>query len=181
MSSAVFQRGSAKSAQPALCSFLDCVGIALAEKGNITSGSNRPGKCNKQMRVAEFLVPSDARVISTLRYNAAIVASQAGATADILRDIEIAVGEALSNAYKHGSPEKGCSLILMKCAACDRAFAVEIRDEGSPFDPRFVTEPDPHSLREDGLGIYLMHSVMDVVEIECGLPGNRVRMIKWFC
>ncbi len=181
MRSAVFQLGSSTNARPASCSFLDCVEVALAEKENLTSGSNQLGKCNKQMRVAEFLVPSDARVISTLRYNAAIVASQAGATADILRDIEIAVGEALTNAYKHGSPEKGCSLILMKCAACDRAFAVEIRDEGSPFDPSFVAEPDPHSMREDGMGIYLMRCVMDVVEIECGLPGNRVRMIKWFC
>lgn len=143
------------------------------------SGTGQKDNFTQGIQIAEFRVPSDARAVSELREKAIGAALQAGAQGDVLCDIQIAVGEALTNAYKHGSPHKGKSEIIMTCVACARAFAVEVLDEGPPFDPNSAALPDLEKMRENGMGIYLMREAMDVVEIESNLPGNRVRMIKW--
>lgn len=132
-----------------------------------------------RVRISRFQVSGDVCAISILRDKAVAVAVEAGVRGDTLCDIQIAVGEALANAFKHGSPQKGSSRIEMCCITCPRAFAVEVRDEGPPFNPDFVMPLDPESMREHGMGIYIMREAMDVVEIETDLPGNRVRMIKW--
>lgn len=123
---------------------------------------------------------SDPYVISVLRRVVLNAAEEAGASRDIVCDVQIAVGEALTNAYRHGSPVKGESKIYLKCMACPQALVVEIRDEGAPFDPDSVSIPDPNLLRDHGMGIYLMRQAMDVVEFQSNCPGNKVRMIKWF-
>jgi anti-sigma regulatory factor (Ser/Thr protein kinase) len=63
--------------------------------------------------------------------------------------------------------------------SCPESLAVEVRDEGPPFDADAVDDPDPAKMRDHGMGIYLMRQAMDVVEFRSGCPGNMVRMIKW--
>ncbi|MGC8862163.1 MAG: ATP-binding protein [Armatimonadota bacterium] len=130
-------------------------------------------------KTREYDVVSDPAVVSTVRQKVMGAALEAGARGDTLCDIQIAVGEALSNAYKHGSPHKGVSRIKVRCMSCRGALVVEVQDEGSPFDPDCTSAPHPHTMRDHGLGIYLMREAMDVVEFQCNCPGNRVRMIKW--
>ena len=60
---------------------------------------------------------------------------------DAMCDIQIAVGEALTNAYRHGSPEKGKSRIGLKCSVCDKVIVLEVQDEGEPFDSGAVADP----------------------------------------
>ena len=127
----------------------------------------------------EHVADSDPSLIATLRENAARVAADAGATEVMLCDIRMAVGEALTNAYKHGSPKKGRSKISVTCMSCPEALVVEVRDEGKPFDPDAVPTPDPKTMQDHGMGIFLMRQAMDVVEFSSNCPGNRVRMIKW--
>lgn len=104
-------------------------------------------------------------------------AVQAGAAEERLCDITIAVGEALSNAYQHGSPCKATSSIRVKCMGCAKAFVVEIEDQGKAFDPDTIPEPD--LVQDHGRGIHIMRQAMDVVEYSFNHPGNRVRMVKW--
>ena len=127
----------------------------------------------------EHVTDSDPSLIATLRENVAQVAEDAGASGEVLCDIRIAVGEALTNAYKHGSTRKGKSKISVRCMSCPEALVVEIGDEGKPFDPDAVPTPDPKSMQDHGMGIFLMRQAMDVVEFHSNCPGNRVRMIKW--
>ncbi|MCX8054008.1 MAG: ATP-binding protein [Armatimonadetes bacterium] len=130
-------------------------------------------------KISEYRAISDPSIISVLREKAVEAAVDAGVTADDLCDIQIAVGEALTNAYKHGSPHKGVSQILLRCMSCPGAVVFEVQDEGPPFDPNGASAPDPQKMRDHGMGIYLMREAMDVVEFESDCPGNRVRMIKW--
>lgn len=130
-------------------------------------------------KISEYRAVSDPSVISSLRERAARAAGEAGAEGETLCDIQIAVGEALTNAYKHGSPRKGISQIQMRCMTCPAAIVVEVQDEGAVFDPDDASTPEPHKMRDHGMGIYLMREAMDVVEFESDCPGNRVRMIKW--
>ena len=127
----------------------------------------------------EHVVDSHPSLISVLREKAAEAAIEAGVDGEVLCDIRIAVGEALTNAYKHGSPNKGEDKISLRCMTCPEALVVEIRDEGKPFDPSANCRPDPGKMRDHGMGIFLMKQAMDVVEFRSNCPGNRVRMIKW--
>ncbi|MGI6295048.1 MAG: ATP-binding protein [Armatimonadota bacterium] len=104
-------------------------------------------------------------------------AMQAGAVEESLCDIVIAVGEALSNAYQHGSPCKITSSIRVKCMSCAKAFVVEIEDQGEAFDPETI--PIPDLVQDHGRGIHIMRQAMDMVEYSFNHPGNRVRMVKW--
>lgn len=130
-------------------------------------------------KVFEHVATSDPAVISILRDKVTEAAVGAGACGNVLCDIQIAVGEALTNAYRHGSPNKGMSKICLRYMLCQRAIVVEVQDEGKPFDPNAVPIPNPDHLREHGMGIYLMRQAMDHVEFISGCPGNRVRMVKW--
>jgi len=149
-------------------------------------GDTRPAKPGPALdlqapgwRIHEYCAVSDPSVISRLRERAMQAAIEAGAQGDMLCDIQVAVGEALTNAYKHGSPRKGTSQIQMRCMSCPAAIVVEVQDEGPVFDPNGASIPDPYKMRDHGMGIYLMREAMDLVEFESGCPGNRVRMVKW--
>jgi serine/threonine-protein kinase RsbW len=129
--------------------------------------------------VREYQSVSDPSMVAVLRGRVMDAATDAGAAGDTFCDIQIAVGEALINAYRHGSPNKGVDKIKLRCMTCSRAIVIEIEDEGKPFDPDAVREPNPSNLRDHGMGIFLMRRAMDVVEFCTNCPGNRVRMIKW--
>lgn len=130
-------------------------------------------------RVLECQSISDSLMVSMLRNRVMDAAVDAGASGDVYCDIQIAVGEALTNAYRHGSLNKGVDKIKLRCMTCSRAIVIEIEDEGQPFDADAISEPDPSHLRDHGMGIFLMRRAMDVVEFNTNCPGNRVRMIKW--
>lgn len=128
--------------------------------------------------IAEYVATSDPSVIAILRSKVRDAAVKAGARDDVLCDIQIAAGEALTNAFKHGSPVKGTDKITLRCMSCGRALVVEVEDEGTPFNPDAVAEPDPKLMRESGMGIYIMRQAMDAVEFQSGCPGNKVRLVK---
>lgn len=137
------------------------------------------GMEQRAWKVEEHVATSDASIISGLRDKVAKAAIEAGASGEALCDIQIAAGEALTNAYRHGSPNKGVDRIRLRCFACPEALLIEVEDEGTPFDPDSTSEPDPKQMRDHGMGIYLMRQAMDVVEFESGCPGNKIRMLKW--
>lgn len=130
-------------------------------------------------KTSDHVATSDPSLIAVLREKITNAAEDAGVGGEVLCDIKIAVGEALTNAYRHGSPEKGTSKIQVRCMTCRSAFVVEVEDEGAPFDPNVIPEPDPRKLKDHGMGIFLMQKAMDVVEFTFNCPGNRVRMVKW--
>ena len=127
----------------------------------------------------EHVASSDPALIAALRERITTAAEEAGAEGETLCDITIAVGEALTNAYRHGSPNKGKSKIRVRCMTCSSAIVVEVEDEGVAFDPNSTPEPDPRILKDHGMGIFLMRQAMDSVEFKFNCPGNRVRMVKW--
>lgn len=145
------------------------------------AGISRDGVCLGPAiwKTQEHVATSEASLIAVLRERITKAAEEAGADREALCDIKIAIGEALTNAYRHGSPVKGVSTIQVRCMTCSAAFVVEIEDEGAPFDPSHTPEPDPRLLKDHGMGIYLMRKAMDVVEFKFNCPGNRVRMVKW--
>ena len=94
-----------------------------------------------------------------------------------LSDIELAVGEACVNALKHGSPNGERDEIRVKCAKCVNAAVIEVSDKGPGFDPNSVQQFSKDNLTEGGVGIFLMRSLMDIVEFDFA-SGTTIRLVK---
>lgn len=95
-----------------------------------------------------------------------------------VQDLLFAVGEAITNAIKHGckcNPEKKISV---KCVAGPCRIAIDISDPGVGFNPDAVPDPSPDSLKEGGMGIYIMREIMDEVCYTFG-EVTTVRMVKY--
>jgi serine/threonine-protein kinase RsbW len=99
--------------------------------------------------------------------------------------IDLAVDEACSNVIDHayGGSDQGERRILLDLD--DRGLKITIQDDGEPFDPACVVEPDltsPLETRcERGLGVYLIREVMDEAAYDFSIPGvNQLILVKYF-
>ncbi len=99
--------------------------------------------------------------------------------------IDLAVDEACSNVIDHayGGEDQGEIRILLEFNGT--GLIITIQDDGAPFDPGCVAEPDltsPLETRcERGLGVFLIHEVMDEAAYDFSSPGvNQLRLVKYF-
>jgi len=103
-------------------------------------------------------------------------AVRAGFAGMDLADIEIAVGEAVTNAILYGSPTADCR-VMLSFGLTAAGFVIQVRDEGSGFDPSVVrTEDDTDAL--GGRGIRLMRALMDQVDLHYDGKGMVAVLIK---
>ena len=128
--------------------------------------------------VMELRIPRDAEFVRVARKTAATLAYQLSFTVVDARDIELAVGEACNNAIEH-VPAESAEEILVRFAVEPDRLVVEVIDHGEGFDPEEVEQGLPDGESVGGLGLTVIKSVMDEVEIRCDREtGTCVRMIK---
>jgi serine/threonine-protein kinase RsbW len=93
-------------------------------------------------------------------------------------DIEIAAGEAITNAILYGSPSATSRIVIhFQYSPEDQAFHVEVHDEGHGFDPDKIRSGEDTDLL-GGRGIRLMRVLMDEVLLQYGGEGMIVRLTK---
>lgn len=96
-------------------------------------------------------------------------------------DIVLAVEEAASNVFEHAYKGRAGLLTIM-CAAEGHDLHITLFDKGRPFDPAAVERPDMsvplEQRRLGGLGMHLMHQLMDDVRYTFTPEGNTLLMIK---
>ena len=102
---------------------------------------------------------------------------------EITMKMALALEEAVANAINHGlagAPPPHRIAVRLEVTA-DRV-AAEIIDNGRPFDPTAMPEPDLSAGLEQrepgGLGIHLMRSLMDGMEYRRSEDCNILRMHK---
>lgn len=95
-----------------------------------------------------------------------------------VNDLQLAVGEAVANAVRHGSPDPERSRIAVSCLRARGLLVVEVHDQGHGFDPDAVPLPRTRELQEGGMGIFLMRSLMDAVLYTPTHPGTLVRLFR---
>ena len=76
--------------------------------------------------------------------------------------------EVVSNIIRHGSPDGARREIRVRLALEAGRLLVEVEDDGIPFDPRAVPEPDLDApverRRPGGLGIPLCRALMERID-----------------
>ena len=94
-------------------------------------------------------------------------------------DIYLALGEAIANAIRHGCPLAPVGSRIRLNALCNAdALVLEVTDQGPGFDPDTIPEPDATELKDGGMGLFFMRSVMDSLEYHKDDQGNTARMVK---
>ena len=98
---------------------------------------------------------------------------------ETLADLKLALTEACSNSVRHAY-EDGEGHVDISFELRDDRLIVEVADDGTGFEPDEGTKSDDDVLSEGGLGIAIIRSIADEVEIEGGPDGkgSRLRFVK---
>ena len=128
----------------------------------------------EQIRIS---LPGKPEYVSIARLTASVIANQMGFNIDDVEDIKVAVGEACNNAVLHGkSPEEVFDIVF---DVRDGRIVIEVSDNGVGFDLDEYKAPELGELKENGLGIFIMKTLMDEVEfIPVPNNGTTIRLIK---
>lgn len=133
----------------------------------------------------ELTIPAKADYVGVVRLAISGIATRMGFSYDDIEDLKLAVAEACTNAVHHAYRGEGGEISICCNLYVDR-LEIEIIDQGCSFDVSAVeAQAGPingripyHALRERGLGLYLMKSLMDRVEIK-GDNGVVVTLTKY--
>ncbi|MCX7754352.1 MAG: GAF domain-containing protein [Anaerolineales bacterium] len=111
------------------------------------------------------------------------VARQAGMDEREIYNVQLAVDEACSNIIEYAYEGIPDGRIEINAFATREALTIVIRDQGKPFDPDTVAEPDVEAALEDrpigGLGLFFMRKLMDDVRFAWSPEhGNTLTMVK---
>jgi anti-sigma regulatory factor (Ser/Thr protein kinase) len=103
----------------------------------------------------------------------------AGASEDDSEAVEVAVGEALANAYQHAY-HGGPGPVQLDIESDDQDFRITIHNHGTTVTPPVVPASLPPSADVQGRGLYVMSKLMDqlVVRGRGGERGTAVYMAK---
>lgn len=131
----------------------------------------------------EIRIPRRAEFVRVARMAACAVASQLDFTYDVVKDVELAVGEACANAVEHVA-EEGCNEILVRFGIDPTQLTIEVLDRGQGFDPKEAGAAGSGGEQDwddpGGLGLVVIRELMDDMVIECDeATGTCVRMVKY--
>lgn len=136
----------------------------------------------------EMRLPATAEYVSLIRLTLSGVFTRAGATYDDIEDAKIAVSEAVTNAVKHAYKEDSerQGMINLCFEIFDDKIKIIISDQGESFDYEetkaqlgpYQEDENIDFLRESGLGLFLIESLMDEVTVD-KRSGVTISMIKY--
>jgi anti-sigma regulatory factor (Ser/Thr protein kinase) len=111
-------------------------------------------------------------------------ASDSKISPHVAADLELAVGEGLANAAEHGQLRghkgdgKQSGIVIFVARLTSFGIAIQISDDGPGFVPRADYFALPSPVEDRGYGLFLMHGLVDHVEIDD--HGRTVRLFKYF-
>jgi serine/threonine-protein kinase RsbW len=125
---------------------------------------------------------ADLAELATIREFVAQVGYDLGLDERRIYDLQLAVDEACANVVQHGYGGQGGE-IEITVERDEEEVRVTLRDWGTSFDPQAVPAPDVTASLEQrrlgGLGLFLIHQVMDDVSFEFDAEGGNVlTMVK---
>ncbi len=137
-------------------------------------------------REVELRICADPAHLGIARAAVRKAAEVFGLDEDKGESVALAVAEALTNVIRHsygGACDKPIVVRLNKidCGGEERAaMEVVIRDFGRVVDPQSIKGRDLSEVRPGGVGVHIIHSVMDDVEFCAGDDcGMKLRMVKY--
>ena len=113
--------------------------------------------------------------VSVIRLTLSGVASRIGFSLDDIEDMKVCVSEACTNAIKHSKKDE----FQVKFYVYPDRLTIEVLDDGIGYDVDSLASPDLKNPKTNGLGIFIIKTLMDEVEIKsCDKCGTIIKMTK---
>ena len=135
---------------------------------------------NDASRTVRLTIPAKPEYITLSRLALAGLSRVRPLADETLADLKLALTEACSNSVRHAYDEDGGHVSISFELRDDRLI-VEVEDDGTGFTPEAIGKNgDDAELSEGGLGIAIIRSIADEVEIGGGAGGRgaRLRFVK---
>ncbi len=121
-------------------------------------------------------ISSNPEYVSIIRLTTSGIANKVGFCIDDIEDLKVAISEACTNAIKHSSDDTFTIIYSIMV----NGLTIEIIDNGKGYDKNSVTEPDLDNLKESGMGLFIIESLMDEVNVESEKgKGTTIKMTKY--
>ena len=134
------------------------------------------------VRAVRLRIPAKPEYIALGRLALTGLAQARGLDSDTIADLKLALTEAVSNSVRHAYDTVGEGQVEIRYELRGDRMSVEVMDDGAGFDPDEAPSFDGDELSEGGLGIAIIRTLTDEVEIESrpGVRGSRLRFVKMF-
>ena len=140
----------------------------------------------KEAQLFNMDIPAKLKYIALPRLVTSLVSKRMGFSKDDEENIEIAISEACINTVLHAykNSHNNMKRMHIRYLSYPEKLVIVIRDFGRGFDPYFVQQyvkrKDAEMPEKVGLGLFLIKTMMDEVEVDSSLPGGtQVRMTKY--
>lgn len=132
--------------------------------------------------VIKLKIPARGEYLSLIRLTASSVAAKMGFNIDDIDDVKVSVGEACTSIIESLSPESE-SEFKIEYTVSENTLDIEIKSKvkSEAEESDDVEEPakEIESLLEEGLGIMIIQSLMDDVDISKSEKGEmEIKMTK---
>ncbi|HEY5984650.1 MAG TPA: ATP-binding protein [Anaerolineales bacterium] len=126
--------------------------------------------------------PAKFENLDEVREHVGEVARAAGFDERLIYSVQLAADEAASNIIEHAYADKPNQTFLLHCEFSKGRLIMTFLDRGESFDFSKVETPDVTAdlskRKIGGLGIFLMHKLMDEVIYRVTDSGNYLTLIK---
>lgn len=131
-------------------------------------------------RAVALRIPAKAEYISLCRLALTGLAQLRGLEDETVADLKLALTEAVSNSVRHAYGEHGEGHVDVRFVLAPDRISIEVVDDGEGFDPDEAPSFEGAELSEGGLGIAIIRTVADELEIDShpGEQGSRLRFAK---
>lgn len=128
---------------------------------------------NQPFDYIEMKIPAKPEYVGVIRLTLSGIASRMGFSYEELDDLKIAISEACTNAVQHAYQNDGHGEVIVGFGLYQDKIEIMVADNGDSFDfeqaRKGLGPYDQHDcvefLREGGLGLYLIETLMDEVRI----------------
>ncbi len=131
-------------------------------------------------RAVSLRIPAKAEYITLCRLALTGLSRLRPLGEETLADLKLALTEACSNSIRHAYGEGSEGHVEIRYELLPDRLTIEVLDDGAGFDPAAESEGEADELTEGGLGIAIIRSIADELEIESspGARGSRLRFVK---
>jgi serine/threonine-protein kinase RsbW len=131
-------------------------------------------------RSVRLRIPAKPEYITLCRLALTGLAQLRAMGDELLADLKLALTEAVSNSVRHAYGANGAGHVDITYELGPDRLGIEVVDDGAGFDPDDSSSFDGDELSEGGLGIAIIRTIADELEISSrpGVRGSRLRFVK---
>jgi len=134
----------------------------------------------EEFRSIKLRIPAKPEYVSLCRLALTGLAELRSMADETLADLKLALTEAVSNSVRHAYGPDGPGHVDITYELRPDRIGIEVVDDGAGFDPDETPSFDGDELSEGGLGIAIIRTIADELEIlsQPGARGSRLRFVK---